>query len=40
MPSEDDTCRKHEVPLLEAAGWELEPLFILKPTNQSMGKGA
>lgn len=38
MPTEADTCRKHVVPLLQAAGWEIEPHSIAEQRSITDGR--
>jgi type I restriction enzyme R subunit len=38
MPSEADTCRRHVVPLLQAAGWEDEPHSIAEQRTITDGR--
>ena len=38
MPTEADTCRKHVVPLLQAAGWESEPHSIAEQRSITDGR--
>jgi type I restriction enzyme R subunit len=38
MPTEADTCRKHVVPLLQAAGWDAEPHSIAEQRSITDGR--
>ncbi len=38
MPTEADTCRKHVVPLLQAAGWDTEPCSIAEQRSVTDGR--
>ena len=38
MPTEADTCRKHVVPLLQAAGWDSEPHSIAEQRSITDGR--
>jgi len=38
MPTEADTCRKHVVPLLQAAGWDAEPCSIAEQRSITDGR--
>lgn len=38
MPTEADTCRKHVVPLLQAAGWDSELLSIAEQRSITDGR--
>jgi type I restriction enzyme R subunit len=38
MPTEADTCRKHVVPLLQAAGWDIEPCSIAEQRSITDGR--
>jgi type I restriction enzyme R subunit len=38
MPTEADTCRKHVVPLLQAAGWDTEPHSIAEQRSITDGR--
>ena len=38
MPTEADTCRKHVVPLLQAAGWDTEPCSIAEQRSITDGR--
>lgn len=38
MPTEADTCRKHVVPMLQAAGWDTEPHSIAEQRSITDGR--
>src|SRR5437764_4083026 len=38
MPTEADTCRRHVVPLLQAAGWDNEPYSIAEQRTITDGR--